>query len=278
MTISILIATYNNPTALQHCLKSVFAQKVLPDEILVAEDFPDCCSQKVIEELIDVQQNIIRYQKHKKNLGRTKNYRWLLENSTSDFVMFLDGDDEIVNPDFIADAKHALKETGCDMFSGGCRKNYGNSCLDQQLTSADKVMNGEDYFKLWYSAKQTLPHSATIFRRSLSLSTGGYTIDVLNTDIVSLRILLLSCRLYLSSKVYSQWNYHQTNASCNVDIHEMAENLKTVSLPYKRSKDIYGRRLGFMCWYVRAYLKYVLSMLHMLYPDLKSMMKFVRLI
>ncbi len=274
-TISLLIATYNNKDYLRNCLYSVSRQEKLPDEIIVAEDYPKCDSEVVIKEFVD-QGLPIKYVRHKNNLGRTKNYRFLLETATSEYVMFLDGDDQLVDNYLFRDAKAVLRGGKYVMYSAGCVKKYSE---DNQVVSAvstlDKSLRGMEYFYNWITSKQTLPHSSTIFSRKIATSSGAYTINVLNTDIVSLRTILLYGDIFLSPKVVSQWNYHKTNASCQFDVEESVDNLKMFTIPYKVAVSMGKGSFRLRRWLVVSIFRYILTISHAMFPRIGRILEFI---
>lgn len=51
MQTTLVISTYNWPEALEKCIRSVFAQKKLPDEIIVADDGSDEATKSLIDKL-----------------------------------------------------------------------------------------------------------------------------------------------------------------------------------------------------------------------------------
>lgn len=275
-TISILVATYNNPGFLANNLLSLLRQQTHPEEVLVAEDSPACTESEKVAEKFRQRGLNVRYFRHAVNKGRTVNYRFLLEQATSEYVLFLDGDDQLCDDSFLRDAKTTLKEIDCVLYSAGCVKHYKDRDILSFVTNEDSLMDGYVYFKRWISAKQTLPHSSTLFKRNVALKSDCYRTDALNTDIISLRNLLLEGNLFLSKEVVSQWNYHEFNASCHIDLDEMACNLQTVTIPFCKALSVKGRSLSLYSWYFKARTKYVLSMVHLLYPHGISMLKFLR--
>ena len=49
MTVSLIIATYNWPRALELCLESVMRQSTMPSEILIADDGSGMSTRNVVE-------------------------------------------------------------------------------------------------------------------------------------------------------------------------------------------------------------------------------------
>lgn len=274
-TISLLIATYNNVAFLQNCLQSVLEQIELPDEVIIAEDYPLCESEPIAQ--LFVEKGLpIRYYKHAENRGRTKNYRFLLETAQSEYVMFLDGDDQLIDPYFFKDAKETLCTGKYVMYSAGCQKYYSeNNKVISSVTESDTWMHGIDYFCKWITAEQTLPHSSSIFSREIALQSDAYSVDVLNTDIVSLRKILLHGDIFLLTKVVSQWNYHQSNASCQFDIDESVENLRMFTVPYQYAVSLGLSSYKLRLWRFVAISRYIITISHAMFPSVGCIIKFI---
>lgn len=100
---SLNISTYNWPQALNLCLLSVMAQRVLPDEVIIGDDGSTDETKALIDKfknefpvpLIHVWQPDEGFQ-----LARIRNKA--IAASTGDYVIQIDGD-LILHPDFIAD-------------------------------------------------------------------------------------------------------------------------------------------------------------------------------
>ena len=254
VSISVLIPVYNSKDLLFSCIESVLSQDTLPDEIIIFDDYPEKNSKNIVEKF---NSELISYTINNKNLGRTKNYLSLLKAATSSFVLILDGDDKLLRNDFICDAKKNITKNNIVLFSGGCLNNYKDFKIKRNLVLESQQLIGFKYFLSWYSPKQTLPHSSTIFNRKLALSIGCYSNDVINTDIISQRLLLLEGEIYLSNKIYSQWNFTGDNASSIREVDDFISNLETILLPYNRAvKKGYGS-FTLSTWLVKSILKYI---------------------
>lgn len=122
MKISLIVATYNKPDYLAHCLKSIAGQVDLPDEIIVADDGSGEETARLIEQfrsqlpvlLFHVWQEDSGYR-----LARSRNNGLL--KSTGDYLIFID-DDLILHPRFIDDHR-AQAQKGC--FYCGTRVRLG---------------------------------------------------------------------------------------------------------------------------------------------------------
>ena len=50
--------------------------------------------------------------------------------------------------------------------------------------------------------------------------------NIINTDIISQRLLLLEGDIYLSNKIYSQWNFTGENASSIREVDDFISNFE----------------------------------------------------
>lgn len=114
---SLIITTFNWKEALALCLRSVAAQRVLPDEVVVADDGSR-------EDTADLVQAFARdfpvplRHAWQEDLGfRAARVRNLgIAASSGDYVIFLDGD-MVLHPEFVAD-HHALIRPGSYLLGG----------------------------------------------------------------------------------------------------------------------------------------------------------------
>ncbi len=100
---SLLISTYNWPRALELCLKSVFYQIHMPDEILIADDG----STKDTKELIDSYRPLINVPiKHiwheDQGFRKTLILNEAIRQGSHEYIIQTDGD-IILHPNFIMD-------------------------------------------------------------------------------------------------------------------------------------------------------------------------------
>jgi glycosyltransferase involved in cell wall biosynthesis len=115
---SLVITTYNWPEALSLCLKSVAQQRVLPGEVIVADDGSTEATRRLIDEvrkdfpvpLIHVWQEDMGYRK-------TRIVNKAVKQTSGEYLIFTDGD-IIMHPFFIADH---VKNIHPDYFLQGSR-------------------------------------------------------------------------------------------------------------------------------------------------------------
>jgi len=114
---SLIITTYNWQAALAVCLRSVAAQRVLPDDVIVADDGSREDTAQLVQELARDFPVPLRHA-WQEDLGfRAARVRNLgIAASTGDYVIFVDGD-MVLHPEFIAD-HHRLIRPGSFLLGG----------------------------------------------------------------------------------------------------------------------------------------------------------------
>lgn len=105
MTISTIITVYNLEKYIEETLQSVFSQTRQPDEIIVVDD----CSTDDSAEILRKYSDKIKYIRMPQNSGVLMAFIRGIEESISDIVTFLDGDD-IWYPNKIEEVEKAFAE------------------------------------------------------------------------------------------------------------------------------------------------------------------------
>lgn len=92
--ISVCIITFNHEKYIVDCLYSVISQRSGFDvEILVGDDCSTDNTAKLVQEVSDKHPGVIKLFRHDPNIGGCKNYQYLHERASGDYVAHLDGDD-----------------------------------------------------------------------------------------------------------------------------------------------------------------------------------------
>lgn len=110
LAVSLIITTYNRPDALEAVLCSVLAQRVLPQEVIVADDGSGDETRAVIERYRDGFPVPLRHSWRPDNgfrLAESRNRA--LAQANGEYIVIIDGD-MLLHPEFIADHKYAAKK------------------------------------------------------------------------------------------------------------------------------------------------------------------------
>lgn len=143
MKVSLIIITYNWPTALARTLESVAAQTRLPDEVLIADDGSGPETAAVIaraRETFPVPLKHIWQEDLGFRAARARNRG--IAASKGEYIVLLDGD-MMIHPDFIADHL-MLAERGFFLQGGRLKANHAES---QRL-----LVGGKPVYAPWVKA------------------------------------------------------------------------------------------------------------------------------
>lgn len=111
--ISVIIPVYNSEEFLPKCLDSLVKQSYKNLELIIVNDgSPKNC--KEIAEEYKLKDNRIKYVEHEKNKGLFQARVTGFENSTGDYIAFLDADDYVSN-DFYRELIEKAEETNSDI-------------------------------------------------------------------------------------------------------------------------------------------------------------------
>lgn len=103
MKVSLIVSTYNWPTALHICLKSILNQSVLPDEIIIADDGSRSDTADLIDQFKSISMVPVKHIWHPDHgfqLAKIRNKAILA--ASGDYIIQVDGD-LILHPDFVKD-------------------------------------------------------------------------------------------------------------------------------------------------------------------------------
>ncbi len=125
---ALLITTYNWPEALELVLISVLAQKISPDEIIIADDGSAEPTKALITKFIKQSEVPVRYV-WQEDLGfrRSAILNKAIAATEVDYIIQIDGDC-IIHPNFVQDHLKAVQE-GCFLF--GSRVNIKKEFLKE---------------------------------------------------------------------------------------------------------------------------------------------------
>lgn len=95
-TVSVIIPTYHRPSLLQETLESIWAQTVLPDEILIGDDSKDDVTEELVRDTLTARSPVpLRYFHHRPSLREARNVDFQYQAAAGDLVLHLHDDDPI---------------------------------------------------------------------------------------------------------------------------------------------------------------------------------------
>jgi glycosyltransferase involved in cell wall biosynthesis len=110
-TVSVVIPTYNRAGVIGKPIRSILAQSYQDFEIIVVDDCSNDDTETVLASFNDPR---IRYLRHQSNSGAAVARNTGIENSTGDYIAFLDSDDEWL-PEKLAKQLHLFQQCGSEV-------------------------------------------------------------------------------------------------------------------------------------------------------------------
>lgn len=170
-SISVLITYYNEQQWLTECLESVFAQTVLPNEVLIYEDAgPSCAADYLPTNPLSKSVRIIRGEK---NVGLSAARNVLMKEAASDYTRYLDADD-LLEPNCIETLRNAMQTHPAAVYVNEIRsvKMETGKPLSAAVLELYKLKSDEAIVS--FAIRGCLLPGATTFRRALGLQLGGF--------------------------------------------------------------------------------------------------------
>ena len=92
--VTVCVMTYNQENYIRQCLQSIVDQDTdFSFEVIVSDDCSTDNTPKIIQEFAEQYPSIVKPIFHKKNLGPYRNYIYLHQQATGEYVANVDGDD-----------------------------------------------------------------------------------------------------------------------------------------------------------------------------------------
>jgi len=229
--VSILIPTYDQRASIGAAIRSALAQTHASLEVVVADD---CSSDGTFEAAAAIRDPRCRVVRNERNLGRVGNYRHLLHDlARGEWALVLDGDDELIDPEFLRAAMQSIRaDASLVMVVGGMIDVSGEGDARTLLpTRRDaETVDGRDFFLGW-RFDSVVPHLGTLYHRRRAMAVGFYDRDILSADWLSLRKLALEGRVCLLGRAVGRWHHHGSNISSTIEFEPHRRNLDSILIP-----------------------------------------------
>lgn len=149
--ISVIIPVYNSEEFLPKCLNSLVKQSYKNLELIIVNDgSPKNC--KEVAEEYKLKDNRIKYVEHEKNKGLFQARVTGFENSTGDYIAFLDADDYVSN-DFYRELIEKAEETNSDIVFSKLVMDYAEN--DRRIYNLFEFpfeeLNGKECYQEFYN-------------------------------------------------------------------------------------------------------------------------------
>jgi glycosyltransferase involved in cell wall biosynthesis len=111
---SVLMITYNQENQISDALNSIFANKILPYEIIIGDDASNDNTWEIIEKFKKKYPSIIKTYKNEHNIGIFRNYNKISKLPSGNIVSFLAGDD-LYKPNIFEKFNESLQNESVDI-------------------------------------------------------------------------------------------------------------------------------------------------------------------
>lgn len=187
MRITLIISTYNWPSALEVCLNSVIRQSWMPDEVIIADDGSGDETKELIQKFkkeFPVKLNHVWHPDEGFQLAAIRNKAILV--AESDYIIQIDGD-LILHPEFIADHSRLAMP---NKFVSGSRLLLSQRVSENIL----KARENPSFFQLFLFANNRLNglripyltrHLATLYKKNKPYYVKGCNMAFWRADLIA---------------------------------------------------------------------------------------------
>jgi len=233
--VSIIIPTYNQAKYLSQAIDSALRQTYPNLEIIVCDDKSTDNTSAVVAKYQTDQR--LKYFRNQDNLGRVGNYHQALyEYAQGDYFLNLDGDDYLIDNDFIAQAVNIFENNSKIVLVYAKIKVYfekDGSLMNFPLNKKmPAVIDGNELFLNYYK-NYYIPHLATVVKREAAVKIGYYEKDIISADWESVLRLILNNQVGYLDFFASVWRKHKNNASRNFSVTDIFSNIEYILRPYE---------------------------------------------
>ncbi len=200
--ISVIIPVYNSEKYLYRCVTSILPQlEYDKDELLIINDGSTDNSLSIVNDLVKQAPVIRCISKPNEGIAKTRNRG--IEESSGEYILFVDNDDYL-DSDYIQTFYKAISESGMDVVIGGYRRVTQDRCIFSQ-----KGIESD-----WYKYMVITPWGR-IFRREVLVKYGVRFLDNLIGEDVFFNFSIYNCtgRIRIIPYIGYNWMYNMTSVS-----------------------------------------------------------------
>jgi glycosyltransferase involved in cell wall biosynthesis len=242
--VTILIPAYNHETLIDRAIASALMQDFPSLEVIVSDDASTDRTREVAQQWTFNPR--FRYLRNESRLGRVANYHQALtQYARGDWVLMLDGDDHLMDPEFIRTTVEALERQSGPLpvfaqaghrvhFLSGARPDVD---ILPGFDGAERLMDGGEYLRLVYE-RGFFTHLGVLYNRVAAIEVGFYTADISSSDMDSLLRLALRGKVLVRNTIAGYWVQHEENTSSNLPLNKVRENV----LIFRRIARMAARR------------------------------------
>jgi glycosyltransferase involved in cell wall biosynthesis len=268
-----MIPTYNQSNYIQNTIESALAQNYPNLEIIISDDSTDDLTENLVNERYqnELLTRKISYYHNRPSLGRVNNYhKTLYEYSSGDYVLNLDGDDWLSDPNYISECV-AILDNNPDVMATMARKQHyyelKNEFTDSKNFSHLKgIVSGNEYVWETILGKAEFNHLTVVYRRSEAIDNDFYTLNNTASDADSIFRLVSEHKIALIDKCVGVWRIHDKNATFTerkkTNYDELFEfEVNVYKLASHKHKKEYPYKIWMKMWKTQTVIHYLIFLL-----------------
>lgn len=269
--VSIIIPTYNQEKYISQAVSSALSQTYSNLEVIVSDDGSNDNTENILRPCLSDKR--LKYFRNPSNLGRVKNYsKALREYSTGDYALILDGDDFLMDNNYIFDAIDLIIKNNLVMVFSNAEifiEENGSLIKDAMNSKLSNIIDGNDFF-LSYPNGYSISHMTVLYDRRKAINLNFYSIDILSSDLESILKLAINNRIGYINRYVACWRKNSLNASSTKNLEILIENAFFIESLYKYVKETDAINLKKLdIWYKKMLKRYFLKLL-VIYRILKD--------
>ncbi len=211
MKLSIFVVTYNQEKYIRECLDSILMQKVdFEYEVIIGEDCSTDRTPQICDEYA-AKYPFIHVYHHTKNLGLIKNWEFVLNKCTGDYVAMLEGDDYWTNPDKLQTQVEFLDlhSNIALTFTSASVSYEGGDIRDEHIFDhlVSRIYSLQDIYEKW-----SILSSTVVFRKS-SVFPISYPKEIYINDTYTFMRIMQSGDAYCFAEPWTIYRRHASNLS-----------------------------------------------------------------
>lgn len=233
MKLSVFVVTYNQEKYIQQCLDSILMQQVNFDyEIIIGEDCSTDNTPQICDEYAQKYPFIHIYH-HPKNLGIAKNWEFVLNHCTGDYVAMIEGDDYWIDSNKLQTQVDWLDE----------HPEYVITSTNIKVVCEEGMNDAEEWFKVRHEGDVSLKeyifpgicHTSSVVMRNITRNI-RYPSYVYITDTYTFLLVAQQGQAYHFDQKMSVYRRHTNNTTVNDKYNDILSTIKWANQHRKMQK------------------------------------------
>ena len=231
--LTVCIPTYNRAKFLSRCLDSLRIQTCREFRIVISDNASQDDTESIVERSFSTDGELVVYYRQNENIGPIANLHFLVQKTTTPWVLFLSDDDYMSDSNAIARIVSTLPDPRSHGAVAFRYRLDGENGTDEDVDNATKVENFKfidcdglsfctAFFRTHYRHFGFL---STIYNKDLLLNNNAFSIDAPSVDIFELLKCALHGQIRIADNVVSVYTNHEGGSISTLKPERWAENI-----------------------------------------------------